>query len=135
LRNDRVDVFALGLRLISVALLSADGWVHLHLWQDGYRHISTIGPLFLTGAVSALVIAAVLLVRPSRLIATSGFGLVMGILAGFLVSVNFGLFGFKEALSAPYAGESIALEIAAGAALGTWTVVDLIKDRSGRATK
>ena len=58
----------------------------------------------------------------------------MGILAGLVASVNFGLFGFKEALSAPYAGESIALEIAAGAALGTWTVVDLVKDRSGRAT-
>lgn len=74
LRGSRVDVFALALRLVSVALLSADGWAHLHLWQDGYRHISTIGPLFLTGAVSALVIAAVLLVRPSRLIALPASG-------------------------------------------------------------
>lgn len=58
----------------------------------------------------------------------------MGVLAGLIVSVNFGLFGFKEALSAPYAGESIAIEIAAGAALAAWTILDLIRDRSGHAT-
>jgi hypothetical protein len=128
LRGDAVEVAMLLLRLGSIGLLSADGWVHLHLWQDGYRHIATIGPLFLVGAVSALVVATGLLVRPSRLIGTLGIGLVLGILAGLVASVNVGLFGFKESLSAPFAGESIALEIAAALTLAGWVALDFMKE-------
>ncbi len=35
------------LRLGCVALLAWIGYIHLHLWQEGYRHIPTNGPLFL----------------------------------------------------------------------------------------
>lgn len=72
LRSEPGEVLALFLRLGAVGLLSWDGWAHLHLWQDGYRHIPTIGPLFLAGAVSALAVAAVLLLRPSRLLGFVG---------------------------------------------------------------
>ena len=113
LRGDWVEILALALRLVGVGLLSAVGWTHLHLWQTGYRHIPTIGPLFLAAAVSVFVIGAGLLARPSRLIGLSGIALVMGVLAGLIVSVNVGLFGFKESLSAPFSVESIVLEIAA----------------------
>jgi hypothetical protein len=98
------------------------------LWQDGYRHIPTIGPLFLAGAVSALVVAAGLLLRPSRLLGLAGAGVEIGILAGLVVSVNFGLFGFKESLSAPFAVESIVVETAAVLTLVGWVIVDLMKD-------
>src|SRR5580658_3129270 len=97
-------------------------------WQDGYRHIPTIGPLFLVGAVSALVVAAGLLGRPSRLIGALGIGVVLGILAGLIVSVNVGLFGFKESLSSPFAGESIVLEMTAALTLVGWIALDLIKE-------
>src|ERR1700734_2990547 len=79
LRGDGVEVLALLLRLVAVGLLSAVGWVHLHLWQEGYRRIPTIGPLFLAAAVSALVFGVGLLGRPSRLIGLFGFGTVIGI--------------------------------------------------------
>jgi hypothetical protein len=128
LRGDAVEVVGLLLRLGSIGLLSADAWVHLHLWQDGYRHIPTIGPLFLVGAVSALVVAAGLLGRPSRLIGALGIGVVLGILAGLIVSVNVGLFGFKESLSSPFAGESIVLEMTAALTLVGWIALDLIKE-------
>ena len=42
---------ALLLRLGCVALLAWIGYIHLHLWQEGYRHIPTNGPLFLLDAV------------------------------------------------------------------------------------
>jgi hypothetical protein len=42
--------------------------------------------------------------------------------------VNLGLFGFKESLSAPFAGESIALEIAATFTLAGWVALDFIKE-------
>ena len=137
LRGDAVEVVALLLRLGSIGLLSADGWVHLHLWQDGYRHIPTIGPLFLVGSVSALVVAAGLLGRPTRLIGALGIGVVLGILAGLIVSVNVGLFGFKESLSAPFAGESIVLEMAAAVTLAGWIALDLMKEprRTGQVVR
>src|SRR3984957_1097408 len=128
LRGDGGEILALLLRLAAVGLLSAVGWVHLHLWQEGYRHIPTIGPLFLAAAVSTLVFGVALLGRPSRLIGLFGFGTVIGILAGLIVSVNVGLFGFTESLTAPFAVESIVLEIAAAASLVAWTAVDLLAE-------
>jgi hypothetical protein len=128
LRGYRVEVLALLLRLVAVGLLGALGWVHLHLWQQGYRHIPTIGPLFLAAAVSALVVGVGLLGRPSRLLGLLGFGTVIGILVGLIVSVNVGLFGFTESLTAPFAVESIVLETAAAVTLAAWIAVDLLAD-------
>jgi hypothetical protein len=39
-----------------VALLAWIGYIHLHLWQEGYRHIPTNGPLFLLDAVAGFVL-------------------------------------------------------------------------------
>jgi hypothetical protein len=128
LRGDGMEVLALLLRLVAVGLLSAVGWVHLHLWQEGYRHIPTIGPLFLAAAVSTLVIGVGLLGRPSRLIGLFGFGTVTGILGGLIISVNVGLFGFTESLTAPFAVESVVLEIAAAVTLAAWTAVDFLAE-------
>jgi hypothetical protein len=136
LRGDRVEVLGLLLRLVAVGLLGAVGWVHLHLWQEGYRHIPTIGPLFLAAAVSALVVGVGLLGRPSRLLGLLGIGTVIGIVAGLIVSVNVGLFGFTESLTAPFAVESIVLETAAAVTLAAWIAVDLLAEsrHSQRAT-
>ena len=98
------------------------------MWEEGYRHIPTIGPLFLVAAVSALVFGVGLLGRPSRLLGLLGFGTVTGILAGLIVSVNVGLFGFTESLTAPFAVESIVLEIAAAVTLAAWIAVDLLAE-------
>ena len=45
-------IVALVLRLGSAALLVLIGYIHLHLWQEGYRQIPTNGPLFLLDAVA-----------------------------------------------------------------------------------
>jgi hypothetical protein len=60
-------VVAMLLRLGCVALLAWIGYVHLHLWQEGYRQIPTNGPLFLLDAVAGFALAAVLLVWPRPL--------------------------------------------------------------------
>jgi hypothetical protein len=92
-RRDRMEIPLLSLRLACVGLLSALGWVHLHLWQIGYRHIPTIGPLLLVAAMGSVIIAVALLVWPSRFVALLGFATVGGILAGLIVSINVGRFG------------------------------------------
>ena len=68
LRKDAMEIPLLLLRLTSVGLLVAVGWVHLHLWQTGCRQIPTIGPLFLVAAVSTLILAVAMLARPSRFV-------------------------------------------------------------------
>jgi hypothetical protein len=49
-------VVAMLLRLGCVALLAWIGYVHLHLWQEGYRQIPTNGPLFLLDAVAGFAL-------------------------------------------------------------------------------
>jgi hypothetical protein len=78
--------------------------------------------------MSAGLIGAGLLLRPSRLIGLLGVGLSVGILGGLIVSVNVGLFGFKESLSAPFTVESILLEMLATVTLGAWIAVDLVQE-------
>jgi hypothetical protein len=128
LRRDQVEIPLLFLRLVSVGLLSTLGWVHLHLWQAGYRHIPTIGPLFLVAAVSTVTVAVSMLVWPSRLVGLLGFTTATGILASLIVSINVGVFGFTESLSAPFAVESIVLEMAAALTLSGWVAVDLMME-------
>src|ERR1700739_3633633 len=101
LRGDWVEVLALLLRLVAVGLLGAVGWVHLHLWQEGYKHIPTIGPLFLVAVFSLLAVTAVLLAWPSRLVGLLAVAVDIGLLASLISSINLGLFGFKESLTGP----------------------------------
>ncbi|HEX6393822.1 MAG TPA: hypothetical protein VFZ97_10285 [Acidimicrobiales bacterium] len=127
-RGDAVEVGVLVIRLVSVGLLAAVGWIHLHLWEVGYRHIATIGPLFLATTIGAFVLAAGLLLRPSRLLGFLGIALLAGILGGLVVSVNAGLFGFTESLSAPFAVESIVLEAVGALSLAAWIGLDLFQE-------
>ena len=78
--------------------------------------------------MTALVVGVGLLGRPSRLIGLLGLGTVIGVLAGLIVSVNVGLFGFTESLTAPFAVESIVLETAAAVTLAAWIAVDLLAE-------
>jgi hypothetical protein len=133
-RYDSVlEMAALLLRLAAAGLLSAVGWIHLHLWHQGYRYIPTIGALFLAAAITTFVVAAGLLVRPNRLMGLIGFGTVVGLVAGLFLSVIVGLFGFKESLLAPYVAQSIALELAAAVILAGWIAVDFTAESRQRS--
>ena len=74
-----------------------------HLWQDGYRHMPTIGPLLLAAALSPLgprrepsaLAAGLGGAEPS--LGISGFGLVLLILASSILSVNVDFFVIKDA--------------------------------------
>src|SRR5271165_3577297 len=55
-------------RLAGAALLIWIGYIHLHLWQEGYRFIPTNGPFFLLDAIVAVAFAVVLLVWPRPLV-------------------------------------------------------------------
>jgi hypothetical protein len=125
----------MALRLAAIALLSVVAWIHLHLWQSGYRHIPTIGPLFLAAVLAAAGAAVLLLARPSRMLGTLALALDAGILAALIGSINLGLFGFTESLNAPFVVESILIETLAALALGLWITVDRIAQNQHRLIK
>jgi predicted lipoprotein with Yx(FWY)xxD motif len=86
----------LGLRLAGAGLLLAVGGIHLDLYLTGYRNIPTIGWLFLLQLIVAFAVALAVLVTGSRLAAAAGAGFALATLGGYLLSIWFGLFGFKE---------------------------------------
>ena len=114
---------ALLLRLCCVALLAWIGYIHLHLWQEGYRQIPTDGPLFLLDAVAAFVLATALLVWPRPLAGLLAAGYTASTLGALLISLTVGLFGFRESISASFVAQSLAIETITLLALISWTVL------------
>jgi hypothetical protein len=77
----------------SGVLLSAVA--HLDLWQQGFRDIHTIGPLFLLNAVGGLIIGVALVAWRHWLPAAVAVGFGATTVAAFWISVMHGLFGVK----------------------------------------
>jgi hypothetical protein len=116
-------VVALLLRLGCVALLAWIGYIHLHLWQEGYRQIPTNGPLFLLDAVAGFALAAVLLVWPRPLAGLLAAGYTAATLGALIISLSVGLFGFRESISASFVVESLTVESITAVGLLSWTIL------------
>src|SRR5580693_2344498 len=90
------------LRVVGSGLLIATAAIHLDLYLTGYRTILTIGWLFLLQVIAAFGLGLAVLAIPSRLVtlsrlaAAAGAGFALATLAGYLLSVWTGLFGFTE---------------------------------------
>jgi hypothetical protein len=110
-----LSIAATVLFVIGGALLIWSAAVHFHLWSetDGYRTIPTIGPLFLLQSIAGLVIGIGVVVVRRLWAAVIGLGFALSTIAGFLLSVGVGLFGFKDSWLAPFAKESFTIEILA----------------------
>jgi predicted lipoprotein with Yx(FWY)xxD motif len=86
----------LSLRVIGAGLLIATGGIHLDLYLTGYNTIPTIGWLFLLQVITCFALGLAVLLTGSRLVAAAGAGFALATLGGYLLSIWFGLFGFKE---------------------------------------
>ncbi len=105
----------------------ASSVIHFHLWSTGYRHIPTIGPLFLAQAVLGLMVALVVSVTRQWWTALAGALFAVGTIGGLVVSVEIGLFGFRDSFSAPDAHASLLTEAAAAVILAAAAVVDVVQ--------
>jgi hypothetical protein len=114
---------ALLLRLACAALLAWIGYIHLHLWLEGYRQIPTDGPLFLADAVAGFALAAALLAWPRPLAGLAAAGYIASDIGALLLSLTVGLFGFKESISAAYVVQTLIIETITLLALLTWTLL------------
>src|SRR5882757_1377628 len=89
-------------RVAGSGLLIATAAIHLDLYLTGYRTIPTIGWLFLLQVIAAFGLGLAVLAIPGRLVvagrlaAAAGAGFALATLAGYLLSVWTGLFGFTE---------------------------------------
>ena len=82
--------------MTGAGLLIATAAIHLDLYLTGYRTIPTIGWLFLLQVIAAFALGGLVLLTGSRLVAALGAGFALSTLGGYLLSVQFGLFGFRE---------------------------------------
>ena len=125
------------LRVLGALLLAGMGWIHLDLWQNGYRTISVIGPAFLLNTIAGFGLAALLLVTPRPLlpwVAALGGLTALGTLAGLLLATTVGLFGFVESTAADLWWESLWVEIAAVVVMAALAALAARRrDRSERA--
>ena len=104
------------LRVVGAGLLIAIAAIHLDLYLTGYNTIPTIGPLFLFQVIVAFALGGLVLVTGNRLVAALGAGFALATLGGYLITVQFGLFGFREVRTTAGIWAGI-LEVVAFAAL------------------
>jgi predicted lipoprotein with Yx(FWY)xxD motif len=112
----------LGLRILGAGLLVATAAIHLDLYLTGYRTIPTIGVLFLLQVIAGFVLAAAVAATGHWLAAGAGAGYCVATLAGYLLSVWVGLFGFREVSTTAGIVAGI-IEVAGFAVLAIMTIV------------
>lgn len=119
------------LLILDAALLIASGSIHLDLWNIAYRHVHILGPLFLLQVIAAFVLAVIILVTRHVLAVLAGLGLVLGTIAGFILVLTVGLFGFKLTFISAEAWTVLIVEAVAIVTLAA-TARLLLPRRTGR---
>ncbi len=122
----------LALAVPGAALLVWSAIIHLMLWSDSYRHIPTIGPLFMVQGIAGILIALAVVALRGPLVLAGAALFAAGTLGGLLLSVHVGLFGFRDSLSAPFATESLVVEAIAAGVLAVAAAVQVLLARRAR---
>lgn len=105
---------------VGSALLAASAVIHFHLWlSEGYRHIPTIGPLFMAQAIVGVLLALATAIFRKLVLVAGAAGLSVSSIGALLISAWWGLFGWQESFGAPYVGLAIWVEALAAVLLGS----------------
>ncbi|HEX3899607.1 MAG TPA: hypothetical protein VHW74_10585 [Mycobacteriales bacterium] len=101
--------------VIGAGLSIASGAIHLHLWNEVYRHISNghLNTLFLIQAILSFVGAAAVLAMRNILAVVATGALLIGTYIGYLITRYHGWFGFDpgKGIATTDAAWSMILEI------------------------
>ena len=105
--------------LIGAIAAVGSGVIHLYLWGEanGYRSIPTIGPLFLAQGISAVVIGLLTAATRRLAVVLAAAGLLAATVAGLIITIEVGMFGFRESWGTPYVRSSLYEEIAGAVVL------------------
>jgi hypothetical protein len=103
----------LALCIIDAALLVTSGLIHLHFWNIAYRHVPTLGPLFLVQVVATLLTAVALVATRRLIVVAVAFLLMGGTIVGFILVRTVGLFNFKLGFTSGLAATVLVVEAVA----------------------
>jgi len=117
------------LLIAAAATVAVSAAIHLHLWMTGYRHIPTVGPLFLLQAITGFGFSALLVLTRRVWAAALAFGLICATIAGFIMALYVGLFGFRDSWSAPFAGMAFTYEVVSSVLLVVGSSLCVIRQR------
>jgi hypothetical protein len=118
-RNDVVALLAVA---AAAVLMICSALIHIHLWDIAYRHVATLGPLFLVQAIAALVLAVVLVMARVVVVALGCMVLMLGTVVGFILADTVGIFGFKLPAVTGWAYESLIAELLSAVVLAVLVV-------------
>ena len=124
-----VTLLALG----GAALLVWSAVIHLELWNDGYRDIATVGPLFLIASIADIVLALLVVAFRRLVVLVAGAGSLALTAGGLLLSAYASFFGYTESLSVPYAKLSLYVEFGGAVVLLAAAVLLAIAPRVTQA--
>jgi hypothetical protein len=123
-----IDPMRMAVRVVAALAVLGGGLIHLKLYGDSYRHIDTVGPMFLLNGITSVVLAVTLVVWRHWLVTLAALGLVNGSLLAFAISrTDHGIFDFNERgfHPSPYAAWALVFEIVAAALLVVLLAWDL----------
>jgi len=123
------DVVALGAVVAAAILMVLSGLIHVHLWDIAYRHVATLGPLFLVQGIVAIAAGLVILATRNILLVAAGAALCIGTIGGFILADTVGIFGFKLPYITTEAWTVLVVEIVAIIALSV-TAAMLLRRRA-----
>jgi hypothetical protein len=103
----------LALCIIDAGLLITSGLIHLHFWNIAYRHVPTLGPLFLVQVVATLLTAIALVATRRLIVVAAAFLLMGGTIVGFILVRTVGLFNFKLGFTSGLAATVLVVEAVA----------------------
>ena len=103
----------LALCIVDAGLLITSGLIHLHFWNIAYRHVPTLGPLFLVQVVATLLIAVALVATRRLIVVAAAFLLMGGTIVGFILVRTVGLFNFKLGFPSGLAATVLVVEAVA----------------------
>jgi hypothetical protein len=129
-RGRLVGMSILGLLVIGAAMVATSAIIHLYLWgkEDGYRHVPTIGPMFLAQGIVGCLLAVAAVIERRFIVALAGAVYMAASIAALVKAINGGMFDFNETLDAPYVVSSLVVEFIGLAAFAVVMVLLLAKE-------
>jgi hypothetical protein len=109
----RAQLPVLALCIIDAGLLITSGLIHLHFWNIAYRHVPTLGPLFLVQVIATLLTAIALVATRRLIVVAAAFLLMGGTIVGFILVRTVGLFNFKLGFTSGLAATVLVVEAVA----------------------
>jgi hypothetical protein len=125
------DGLALGAVVAAAILMILSALIHIHLWDIAYRHVATLGPLFLVQAIAALVLAVALVGTRVAAVALACIVLMLGTVVGFILADTVGIFGFTLPAVTGWAYEALITELASSVVLAVVVLRSWMAWRSG----